>query len=123
MYICLPWRRLAMVLGLVAAGVFAIPSSSHEIGKENLVIEHPWAQATFPMQKTGAVYMIIHNRGAEAERLLAVKCSEAQRTELHGSAATAGRADQPPPVRALEIPARGQTQALAQRGLCHAHRA
>lgn len=101
-----PERRVAaVVLGLVVGGLAATPSSSHEIRKgEELVIEHPWAPATPPAQKTGAVYMVIHNRGSQAERLLAARTGEARRTELHGSAATTEGFAQARPVGALGIP-------------------
>lgn len=100
-----PERRVAaVVLGLVAAGLAAMPSSSHEIRKGEVSIEHPWARATLPAQENGAVYMVIRNRGTEAERLLAARTGEAQRAELHGSAATTEGFALVRPAGALEIP-------------------
>ena len=50
------------------------------------MIEHPSARATVPEEKNSAAYMVIHNRGAEAERLLGARTGEAQRTDcLFGS--------------------------------------
>ena len=103
-------RVSAVVLGLVAAVLAAMPSSSHELRKGEVAIEHPWARATLPAQENGAVYMVIRNRGAGAERLLAARTSEAQRAELHGGTATAEGVAQTRPVEALAIPSGGEAR-------------
>ncbi len=48
-----------------------------------LEIEVPWARATPPAAKTGAVYLTLTNRGQAADRLLAASSPAAAHAELH----------------------------------------
>lgn len=48
-----------------------------------LEIEKPWARATAPGAKVAGGYMVIRNKGAAADRLVAVSSPAAARVELH----------------------------------------
>ncbi len=56
-----------------------LPASRHG----ELEIEAPWARATPPAARTGAVYLTLTNRGQAADRLLAASSPAAARAELH----------------------------------------
>lgn len=48
-----------------------------------LEIAKPWARATAPGAKVAGGYMVIRNKGAAADRLVAVSSPAAARVELH----------------------------------------
>jgi copper(I)-binding protein len=104
-----------VLLGLAIVFVSKSPSA-HEIEAGAIVIEHPWARATAPVQKTGAAYMRIRNQGTEPERLLAAQTVEAQSAELHNSTITPEGVARMRPVETLEIPPGGEAK-LAPGGL------
>jgi copper(I)-binding protein len=104
-----------VLLGLAIVFVSMAPSA-HEIEAGAIVIEHPWARATAPVQKTGAAYMRIRNQGTEPERLLAARTVEAQSAKLHSSTITPEGVARMRPVETLEIPPGGEAK-LAPGGL------
>lgn len=99
----LPGLALSLVLGFV-------PAQGHEIAAGDLVVEHPWARATVAVQKNGAAYMTIRNRGHEPERLLAVRTGEAQAAEFHGTTVTAEGVAQMRPAGGVEVPSGGEAK-------------
>ncbi|WP_439122639.1 copper chaperone PCu(A)C [Marivita sp.] len=46
-------------------------------------IDDAYARSASPMAKSGAAFMMIHNSGGEADRLIAASSDAAARTELH----------------------------------------
>ncbi|MGH8704256.1 MAG: copper chaperone PCu(A)C [Burkholderiales bacterium] len=62
---------------LWALCIFALPAQAQ------IEIEGPWARATAPGAKVAAGYMVIRNKGAAAERLVAASSPAAARVELH----------------------------------------
>jgi copper(I)-binding protein len=101
-----------MPFGLFAMAwaALATPAAAHEKTAGDLVIEHPYARATAAVQKNGAVYMVIRNRGNEPERLLAVRTVEAQSAGLHSSTINAEGIARMQPVETLEIPPGSETK-------------
>ncbi|MEX0810038.1 MAG: copper chaperone PCu(A)C [Dongiaceae bacterium] len=71
--------RIVTVMLLFVAGSAA--AHYYEIG--GLQIIHPWARATVPSAKNGAIYVAISNEGDTADRLIAVETPMAERAELH----------------------------------------
>lgn len=65
----------------VAALVTALAMPA--FGAETITITDAYARASSAMAKTGAAFMIIENRGAEDDRLIAAKSEAAERVELH----------------------------------------
>jgi copper(I)-binding protein len=98
--------------------VFALggPVAAQEKVAGTLVVEHPHARATVAVQKNGAAYMVIRNRGSEPERLLGARTGEAQAAELHGTTVTPEGVAQMRPAEAVEIPPGGEAK-LAPGGL------
>lgn len=48
-----------------------------------ITIQDAYARASSPMAKSGAAFLVIHNSGDAADRLVAVSSEAAARTELH----------------------------------------
>jgi periplasmic copper chaperone A len=48
-----------------------------------VAVEKPWARATAPGAKVAAGYMVLQNKGAAADRLVAASSPAAARVELH----------------------------------------
>jgi copper(I)-binding protein len=94
----------------------AAPVLAHELTAGDVVIDHPHAHATVAVQKNGAAYMIIRNRGSAPERLLAVRTNEARSAEVHGTTITPEGVAQMRRVEAINIPPDGEVR-LAPGGL------
>ncbi|MGH8669281.1 MAG: copper chaperone PCu(A)C [Burkholderiales bacterium] len=65
-------RYLAMLLLFAAAPAFS-----------QVQIEKPWTRATAPGAKVAAGYMIMRNKSASADRLVAISSPAAARVETH----------------------------------------
>jgi periplasmic copper chaperone A len=94
----------------------AAPVWAHERTAGDVIIDHPHAHATAAVQKNGAAYMIIRNRGSAPERLLAVRTNEARSAEVHGTTITPEGVAQMRRVEAINIPPDGEVR-LAPGGL------
>jgi copper(I)-binding protein len=94
----------------------AAPVLAHELTAGDVVIDHPHAHATVAVQKNGAAYMIIRNRGSAPERLLALRTNEARSAEVHRTTITAEGIAQMRRVEAVDIPPSSEVR-LAPGGL------
>jgi len=65
-------------LGALAALAFTAPAIAQSID-----IYDPYARSATPMAKTGAVFMMIHNTGNSADRLIGVTTPAAKMAQLH----------------------------------------
>ncbi len=72
--------RAALALGVALA---AVPALAHEIVAGSLAIHHPWSRATPSGAQTAAVYMMIHNKGDQPDRLIAAETDIAASAEIH----------------------------------------
>ena len=112
-----PKLMLAVSIAIVSTlATFNFPVAAHEAQAGDLTIEHPYARATVAVQKNGAAYMVIRNRGSEPDRLLGARTGEAQAAELHGTTVTAEGVARMRPAEAVEIPPGGEAK-LAPGGL------
>lgn len=70
---------------LACAALLALSNvaQAHEYQVGELHIDHPWSRAMPPGVPNGAVYLVVHNRGATAERLLGADTPAAVKAELH----------------------------------------
>ena len=67
-----------------ALSIFAVQAAmaaEYKIG--NLALDDLWVRASVPGQVNGAGYLVIENKGAVADRLIAVKSEASKRIELH----------------------------------------
>lgn len=67
----------------LCAALFAGPGTAHDYAIADLHIGHPWARALPPVAPTGAAYMIIENRGEQADTLTDVRTPVAGHAEVH----------------------------------------
>ena len=92
--------------------------ASHAVAADytagSLRIEHPYAPATPPGARTGAVYFTIRNEGSAADRLVRVASPAAQSVEIH-TMKMDGNLMKMRPVAGIDIPAGGSV-ALAAGG-------
>lgn len=56
---------------------------AHDYTLGQLRIVHPWARATIPGATSGAAYLIIENKGKQADALIGASTPVATETELH----------------------------------------
>lgn len=75
------WIRLSIAAGLVA--ISATPLAADPYQLESLRIDHPFARATPPGAKAGAVYFTVDNAGDTADRLLRASTPVAGGVALH----------------------------------------
>lgn len=69
-------------------------------------IENAWARATPPGAKTGAAYMVIHNKSASPDRLMGAESALAARVETHVHIKE-GEVMRMREVKGFDIPANG----------------
>jgi copper(I)-binding protein len=87
---------LAAALALVAVPAWA-----------QVEVENPWSRATAPGAKVAAGYMVLHNKGASADRLVGAASPAARKVETHVTIRD-GDISRMREVKAYEIPANGR---------------
>jgi periplasmic copper chaperone A len=78
----------SLLITMFCVGVAAQPLPAQRHG--DLGIETPWARATPPNARTGAVYLTLVNHGGVADRLVSASSTAAERVELHAHVNDAG---------------------------------
>ncbi|MFZ3154755.1 copper chaperone PCu(A)C [Pseudomonas sp.] len=73
-------KKILLIAALLSPSLFA---SAHEYSAGELHIEHPWSREMPAVAPTAAVYFVLHNQGAEVDRLLSVSTPHAGKAELH----------------------------------------
>lgn len=73
-------KKTLLIAALLSPSLFA---SAHEYTLGELHITHPWSREMPPVAPTAAAYFVVHNKGAEADRLLSVSTPHAGKAELH----------------------------------------
>ncbi|HEX5844411.1 MAG TPA: copper chaperone PCu(A)C [Pseudomonas sp.] len=73
-------KKSLLLLALLSPSLFA---GEHDYELGELRIEQPWSRAMPPVAPTAAVYFVLHNQGAVADRLLSVASPHAAKAELH----------------------------------------
>jgi copper(I)-binding protein len=74
-----------------------------------ITITDAWARSSTLMERAGAAYMVIHNSGSEADRLVGASTDAAATVELHETSEANGMM-QMAPVAAIDVPAGGQAE-------------
>lgn len=70
--------RFQPLFAAAAALSFALPAFAGDI-----TVDDPYARASTMMSKSGAAFMVLHNAGAEDDRLIAAASDVAKKVELH----------------------------------------
>ena len=73
-------KKTLLIAALLSPSLFA---SAHEYSAGELHIEHPWSREMPAVAPTAAAYFVVHNKGAEADRLLSVSTPHTGKAELH----------------------------------------
>jgi periplasmic copper chaperone A len=81
-------RTPALFLALLLS-LSAFPAAAHDYEFGDIFIVHPWARATPDGAKVGAGYATIHNKGDEADRLVAISSEISEKSEIHEMAVDA----------------------------------
>ncbi len=72
------------VFAALTATAFALPAfAADDVTKGDLMIHDPYARVSSMMSKSGAAFMMIHNKGTEADHLVSAASPVAERVELH----------------------------------------
>lgn len=84
-------RLEARILAIAAVAAVAVAGSigAHDYQLRSLRIDHPFARATPPGARSGAVYLSVENRGDRTDRLVGVSTPVAH-AELHQMSVDAG---------------------------------
>lgn len=93
-------------------------ASAREFRAGTLHIDHPWSRATPPGAAVAAGYLVIENRGRDADRLVSLTVQDdlAARAEMHDMAVTDGVMRMRPVSGGVEI-APGMTAKFEPGGL------
>ncbi|MCG8357738.1 MAG: copper chaperone PCu(A)C [Kiloniellales bacterium] len=105
----------ALIVGafMALAGALATPATAQD-GKASIMLHKPWARASMA-NRPAAAYLMIDNRGDQADRLVAAATPAAGRVELH-THIMEGDVMKMRQVEAIEVPA-GDSVALEPGGL------
>ncbi len=69
--------KLKSILLGAALSLSALPALAE------IVIEHAYARSASPAARSGAVFMVVHNTGPQADRLIGAESDAARHTGLH----------------------------------------
>lgn len=94
---------------LIAALLSPMFASAHEYSAGELHIEHPWSREMPPVAPTAAAYFVVHNKGAEADRLISVSTPHAGKAEMHEHVHADGLMKMQQ-VQSVAIPAGGEVK-------------
>ena len=105
-----------MTLTHLMAAVAALALAGPALAESDLAIRDAYARASAPTARTGAVFMVIENRGDSDDRLTGAASDAAERVELHTHRETADGVMQMMKVdEGFPVPA-GGSHALARGG-------
>ncbi len=100
----MPLKKTLLLCALLAG---ALNAGAGDFTAGELHIAQPWSREMPPVAPTAAAYFVVHNRGEQADRLLAVATPVAAQAELHEHVHAEGlmKMQQVPSV---EVPAGGE---------------
>lgn len=67
----------------IAVATFALPALAHDYKLGSLKIGNPWTRATPPSAQSGGGFLTITNKGTTPDRLVAVRSTASNKTEIH----------------------------------------
>jgi len=98
---------------LTAAGLLALSAGTalaHDYKAGDLSIGHPWSRETPAAAPVAGGFMVLDNKGAAADRLVAVEADVSQKVEIHEMAVVDGVMRMRPLDQGLAIPAGGKVE-------------
>jgi copper(I)-binding protein len=106
------FRSITLIL-ILAAVILA--GCKPAVDGPQIVTSDAWGRSSPKMAMAGAVYVVLKNKGSEADRLIAVSSAAAKTVEIHESYMENGVMGMRPLEGGLEIPA-GETVELKPGG-------
>lgn len=113
------WTRNFIML---AAGIctalllaFAVPSLASSYRSGSLTVDSPWARETAAGQSAGGAFLIISNKGRQADRLVSATSPAAREVQIHTMSMDGGVMRMRQLKQGIEIPA-GKTVELKPGG-------
>lgn len=103
-------RTAAIAVLLFFAVNLPLSAAAHGYSIGELVIHHPWSRATAPSAKVAAGYLVIENKGREADRLISATFSSSATVELHDMAVEGGVMRMRELPLGIDIPAGGKVE-------------
>jgi periplasmic copper chaperone A len=109
--------KLAAVAAVFCWLVALLPTAhAHDYRIGSLRIDHPWTRATPQGAKVAGGYLVIHNDGAEPDRLVSAGFAASASTELHEMAMQGSTMIMRELPKGIDVPA-GKSVTLAPGGL------
>lgn len=71
------------IFTLVTTLIIGTAALAHDYQAGEILLDHPYARATMPMQPAAGAYLTIENKGKTADRLIALASPAARNVELH----------------------------------------
>ena len=102
----MPMKKALLLATLLGTSLLA---GAHEYSAGELHIEHPWSREMPPVAPTAAAYFVVHNKGVQADRLLAVQTPVAGKAEMHEHVHADGVMKMQQ-VQSVEVPAGGEVR-------------
>lgn len=99
-------KKTLLIAALLIPSLFA---NAHDYSAGQVHITHPWSREMPPVAPTAAVYFVVHNKGAESDRLLSVATPHAGKAEMHEHLHADGVMKMQQ-VQSVEIPANGEVE-------------
>ncbi len=100
-------RSLLKIAFAAALIGFVAPALAQGTGNASITVEQPWARATPTGAKTGAVYMILDNKSANADRLTGASSDVADKAQIHEMSVVNGVMQMRQLADGLPVPAGG----------------
>lgn len=100
-------NRFTLIAGALTLASLSCPVRADDAAARPIAIENAWARATPAGARTGAAYLTIENRGAEADRLTAASSPAAEKVEVHEMSMTGGIMRMRAVAGGLAVPAHG----------------
>ncbi len=98
------FSRFAFAVLLIA---IAAPAFAQGTATAPIAVQQPWARATPTGAKTGAVYMILDNKSANADRLTGASSDVADKAQIHEMSVVNGVMQMRQLADGLPVPAGG----------------
>lgn len=102
-------EKLALAVFAAALALFSAQGvRAEDVKLGNLEIDDPFARATPAGAKVGAGYLVVKNKGTQADRLVSATADLAGRVEIHEMGMTNGVMTMRPLPAGLDIPPNGE---------------
>jgi periplasmic copper chaperone A len=100
-------KHLYRIAFALAVSLATAPAFAQQFKAGDIVVEQPWTRATPKGAEVAAGYLVVHNNGAEPDRLTGGSTDFANAVEVHEMSMANGVMKMRQAVDGVEIPAKG----------------